>query len=87
MALSEIDGGKFHGNGREVGAARYYTCDDDYIMVGKSHIFCGKDLEWAPAIPRCVPAVTCYGQADNAISEVFADGKAVSIGTSILLFV
>jgi len=81
VELDEIKGGTLHGNGREVGAARYYTCNDGYVIVGKSHVFCGKDLEWTPSIPSCVAEVTCYGKCDDNFLGVYADGKGVSIQT------
>lgn len=52
--LKEIDNGKLHGAGRGIGATRYYSCDEGFILIGKAHLFCTDKFEWSPSLPACV---------------------------------
>jgi len=77
--LSSIPAGTVHGTNRQVGATRGFRCNDGAVMVGKAHSFCGSDLQWSPAPPKCEAKIDCAVFIDNAINDVYVDGKQVKV--------
>lgn len=46
-------------------------------MVGRSHVVCGKDKAWSPALPTCAAIVKCGFIMDNEATAVYVDGTQI----------
>ena len=40
-------------NGSSVGAVAEFTCNDGYVMIGESRIYCQQDGNWSSQPPVC----------------------------------